>query len=33
MNGSVQWAHEQADGTVNIPDDILGMAAMFGQNC
>ncbi|MCH8850673.1 MAG: hypothetical protein IIC89_07595, partial [Chloroflexi bacterium] len=33
MKGSVGWAHEEADGTIGIPDDILGMAAQFGQNC
>ena len=33
MKGSVGWAYEEWDGTINIPDDILGMAAQFGQNC
>ena len=33
MVGSVPWAFEQWDGTVNIPTDILGMAKGFGQNC
>ena len=34
MKGSVGgWAHEEADGTINIPTDIQGMAAQVGHNC
>ena len=34
MKGSVGgWANEEADGTINIPDDINGMAAQVGHNC
>jgi hypothetical protein len=27
------WNRAPADGTINIPTDILGVAQQFGQNC
>ena len=31
--GANNWNRAPADGAINIPDDILGVAAQFGHNC
>ena len=31
--GASSWNRAPADGAVNIPDDILGVAGQFGHNC
>ena len=31
--GANNWDRAPADGAINIPDDILGVAAQFGHSC
>jgi len=33
QNGPYSWSRSGPDGSINIPDDILGVAAQFGHTC